>query len=175
MLIFDIETNGLLEDTTQLHCMAVHDTETGAVEGYDPSHAEEGVQHLMDALERGEQIAGHNIIAFDIPALSKLYPDFIVSRAQREQVLDTLILSRLIYSNLETTDLGLMRSGQLPSKLYKSHSLRAWGYRLGEYKGDYGAQENAWETYTLEMLNYCIQDVAVTTKLMERLMRAAYI
>ena len=174
MLIFDIETDGLLDDTTRLHCIAIHDTETGVVEGYDPSHAEEGVQRLMDALERGEQIAGHNIITFDIPVLSKLYPDFIVSRAQREQVLDTLILSRLIYSNLETTDLGLMRSGQLPSKLYKSHSLRAWGYRLGEYKGDYGEQENAWETYSPAMLDYCIQDVVVTAKLMDRLMRAAY-
>lgn len=174
MLIFDIETNGLLEDTTQLHCMAVHDTATGKTIGFDPAHVREGVMRLMGALAVGEEIAGHNIITFDIPALSKLYPDFIVSREQREQVLDTLILSRLIYSNLETTDLGLMRSGQLPSKLYKSHSLRAWGYRLGEYKGDYGEQENAWETYTPEMLDYCIQDVVVTAKLMERLMRAAY-
>ena len=174
MLIFDIETNGLLEDTTQLHCMAVHDTATGKTIGFDPSTVQNGVRLLIDALAQGETIAGHNIITFDIPALSKLYPDFIVSREQREQVLDTLILSRLIYSNLETTDLGLMRSGQLPSKLYKSHSLRAWGYRLGEYKGDYGEQENAWETYTPEMLDYCIQDVAVTVKLMERLMRADY-
>jgi DNA polymerase I-like protein with 3'-5' exonuclease and polymerase domains len=174
MLIFDIETNGLLEDTTQLHCMAVHDTATGKTIGFDPSTVQNGVRLLIDALAQGETIAGHNIIAFDIPALTKLYPNFIVSREQREQVLDTLILSRLIYSNLETTDLGLMRSGQLPSKLYKSHSLRAWGYRLGEYKGDYGAQENAWETYSPAMLDYCIQDVVVTAKLMERLMRAAY-
>ena len=174
MLIFDIETNGLLEDTTQLHCMAVHDTATGKTIGFDPSTVQNGVRLLSDTLAQGETIAGHNIIAFDIPALTKLYPDFVVSREQREQVLDTLILSRLIYSNLETTDLGLMRSGQLPSKLYKSHSLRAWGYRLGEYKGDYGAQENAWDSYTPAMLDYCIQDVVVTAKLMERLMRAAY-
>lgn len=174
MLIFDIETNGLLEDTTRLHCMAVHDTATGKTIGFDPSTVQNGVRLLIDALAQGETIAGHNIIAFDIPALTKLYPNFIVSREQREQILDTLILSRLIYSNLETTDLGLMRSGQLPSKLYKSHSLRAWGFRLGEYKGDYGAQENAWETYSPAMLDYCIQDVVVTAKLMERLMRAAY-
>ena len=174
MLIFDIETNGLLDTTTRLHCMAVHDTSTGKTIGFDPSTVENGVRLLTDALAQGETITGHNIIAFDILALTKLYPNFIVSREQREQVLDTLILSRLIYSNLETTDLGLMRSGQLPSKLYKSHSLRAWGYRLGEYKGDYGEQENAWDSYTPAMLDYCIQDVVVTAKLMERLMRAAY-
>ena len=174
MLIFDIETNGLLEETTKLHCMAICDTATGVIDGYDPSNVEEGVRRLMDALAQGEQIAGHNIISFDLPALSKLYPDFVVSRAQRPQIIDTLILSRLIYSNLETTDLGLMRSGQLPSKLYKSHSLKAWGYRLGEYKGDYGEQENAWETYSPEMLAYCKQDVAVTVKLYARLTKGSY-
>lgn len=174
MLIFDIETNGLLEETTKLHCMAICDTTTGVIDGYDPSNVEVGVRRLSDALAQGEQIAGHNIISFDLPALMKLYPAFIVSRAQRPQIIDTLILSRLIYSSLETTDLGLMRSGQLPSKLYKSHSLRAWGYRLGEYKGDYGEQENAWETYSPEMLAYCKQDVAVTVKLYARLTKGSY-
>ena len=174
MLIFDIETNGLLEETTKLHCMAICDTTTGVIDGYDPSNVEEGVRRLSDALAQGEQIAGHNIISFDLPALSKLYPDFVVSRAQRPQIIDTLILSRLIYSNLETTDLGLMRSGQLPSKLYKSHSLRAWGYRLGEYKGEYGEQEGAWQSYSPEMLDYCKQDVQVTVALYKRLSKGNY-
>lgn len=174
MLIFDIETNGLLEDTTQLHCMAVHDTATGKTIGFDPSTIKNGVRLLMDELAQGEMICGHNIISFDIPALSKLYPNFCVSRERREQVLDTLVLSRLIYSDLETTDLGLMRSGQLPKRLYKSHSLRAWGYRLGEYKGDYGEQENAWDSYTPEMLDYCIQDVVVTVKLYTKLTAHSY-
>ena len=174
MLIFDIETDGLLDGTTRIHCMAIHDTATGKTIGFDPSTIESGVRLLMDELAQGEMICGHNIIAFDIPALSKVYPDFIVSREQREQVIDTLILSRLIYSNLETTDLGLMRSGQLPKRLYKSHSLRAWGYRLGEYKGDYGEQENAWDSYTPEMLDYCIQDVAVTVKLYKKLAAQSY-
>ena len=174
MLIFDIETDGLLDGTTRIHCMAIHDTATGKTIGFDPSTIENGVRLLMDELAQGELICGHNIIAFDIPALSKVYPNFVVSREQREQIVDTLVLSRLIYSNLDTIDLGLMRSDRLPRRLYKSHSLRAWGYRLGEYKGGYGEQENAWETYTPEMLDYCIQDVAVTVKLMERLMRAAY-
>ena len=174
MLIFDIETDGLLDGTTRIHCMAVHDTATGKTVGFDPSTIENGVRLLMDELAQGNTLCGHNIIAFDIPALSKVYPDFIVSREQREQIVDTLVRSRLIYSNLDTIDLGLMRSDRLPRRLYKSHSLRAWGYRLGEYKGDYGEQEGAWEHYTPEMLDYCKQDVKVTTRLMERLQRATY-
>ena len=174
MLIFDIETDGLLDTTTRLHCIAIHDTVTGQTIGYGAGDAEKGVNRLRAALLQGRQITGHNIIAFDIPALEKLYPDFIVTRERRGQIIDTLILSRLIYSNVETTDLGLLKSGQLPSKLYKSHSLRAWGFRLGEHKGDYGEQEEAWEHYTPEMLDYCKQDVAVTVKLYKKLAEQPY-
>jgi hypothetical protein len=28
MLIFDIETDGLLRDVTQIHCLVIHDTDT---------------------------------------------------------------------------------------------------------------------------------------------------
>ena len=174
MLIFDIETDGLLDDTTRIHCLAIHDTVTGQTIGYGAGDVEKGVNRLRVALRQGREIAGHNIIAFDIPALSKVYPDFVVSREQREQIIDTLVLSRLIYSNLDTIDLGLMRSDRLPRRLYKSHSLRAWGYRLGEYKGDYGEQEGAWEHYTPEMLDYCKQDVTVTVKLYAKLASQAY-
>ena len=67
-----------------------------------------------------------------------------------------------------------MRVGKLPKKLYKKHSLKAWGYRLGEYKGDYGEQEGAWQTYSPEMLDYCKQDVQVTVALYKRLTKGSY-
>lgn len=174
MLLFDIETNGLLEETTKLHCMAICDTDTGVIDGYGPAQVHQGVERLMTALKKGVPIGGHNIINFDIPALSKLYPYFVVSRKQRPLVIDTLILSRLIYSNLEQSDLGLMRVGKLPKKLYKKHSLKAWGYRLGEYKGEYGEQEGAWQSYSPEMLDYCKQDVQVTVALYKRLTKGNY-
>ena len=41
--------------------------------------------------------------------------------------------------------------------------LEAWGYRLKCFKGDYGkGHEGSWDTYTPEMLDYCIQDTQVT-------------
>ncbi|MCV5737193.1 hypothetical protein OFN56_35355, partial [Escherichia coli] len=43
----------------------------------------------------------------------------------------------------------------LPPKLLGSHSLKAWGYRLQEYKGDYGEQEDAWTEFSEDMLIYC--------------------
>jgi DNA polymerase I-like protein with 3'-5' exonuclease and polymerase domains len=48
------------------------------------------------------------------------------------------------------------------------HSLKAWGYRLGEYKGEYSG---GWNTFSQEMLDYCVQDTLVTQKLWEAIKR----
>lgn len=174
MLIFDIETDGLLADVRHLHCIAVGDTETGDIQGYDDRHAEEGVKRIQEAIKSGIPIGGHNIIAYDIPVLAKLFPWFHIKRTERHLIYDTLVAARLLYANLETIDLGYLKRRTLPPTLYKSHSLEAWGYRLGILKGDYGKRENAWDTYTDDMLRYCMQDVRVTMTLYERLQKAKY-
>lgn len=175
MLMFDIETNGLLKEVNVLHCMCIYDTENEQMSRYDPTNVVEGVKRLQGALDSGGVICGHNIINYDIPALAKLYPKlFHVSYKQQGQVVDTLVLSRLIYSNIDTIDLGLMKTGKLPKALYKSHKLMAWGYRLGTLKGHYGEQEEAWAVYNPEMLDYNEQDVWVTKALYEKLMKANY-
>lgn len=170
MLIFDIETNGLLKDVNVLHCMCVFDTEEQKMYRFDPSNVLDGVKMLQGAIDNGVQICGHNIINYDCPALEKLYPhDFHISYEQHKYVVDTLVLARLIYSNIDTIDLGLMKANRLPRKFYKSHKLAAWGYRLGILKGTYGEQEDAWAVYVPEMLEYNEQDVRVTTALYEKL------
>lgn len=174
MLVFDIETDGLLPVVSKLYCISIGDTETGEIQAYDPEHAKDGVRRLLSHLRRGGQICGHNVINYDIPALEKLFPWFRLTRADEGGVRDTLVLARLIYSNIENIDLGLMKKGVLPSKLYKSHTLKAWGYRLGVHKGEYGEQEEAWDEYTPEMLAYNEQDVRVTMALFDKLDAAKY-
>ena len=175
MLMFDIETNGLLKEVNVLHCMCIYDTETDTMHRFDPTKVADGVAMLQNEITSGGKICGHNIINYDIPALEKLYPEtFHISYAQQEQVVDTLVLARLIYSNIETIDLGFMKSGKLPKPLYKSHKLMAWGYRLGVLKGTYGEQEDAWAVYNPEMLDYNEQDVWVTKALYDKLMAKPY-
>lgn len=175
MLIFDIETDGLLKNVKVLHCMCIYDTKTAKMLRFDPTNVEEGVKMLQQELDDNGEICGHNIINYDIPALEKLYPEiFKVSYDQHSQVVDTLVLARLIYSNIETIDLGLMKSGKLPKVYYKSHKLMAWGYRLGELKGTYGEQEDAWAVFNPEMLDYNEQDVRVTKALYDKLMSKPY-
>ena len=108
-------------------------------------------------LEVADILVGHNIIGFDIPVIKKLYPWFSPSGT----IIDTLILSRLYHPNLLDID---KKSKKIPEKLYGRHSLEAYGYRLGEYKGDF-AKETDWKEWSQEMQDYCVQDVVVTNKL----------
>ena len=155
MYIFDIETDGLLEDATKVHCIVMFDTESEFTSKFGPTEIEGALEILRDA----DAIGGHNVMAYDIPVLKKLYNfDYY------GQVFDTLVASRLIWPNLKEKDL-LKRT--VDNNLIGSHSLKAWGQRLKFNKGAYGEQEDAWDTYTPEMLDYCEQDVLLNVKLYE--------
>lgn len=174
VLYFDIETDGLLDTVSKLHCMCIYDDVSDKMYRYNPDTVSDGVKMLIKAVNNNVHICGHNIINFDIPALEKLYPEFRVPYDKHYLIVDTLVVARLVYSNIDTIDLGLMRSGKLPKPLYKSQSLKAWGYRLGELKGTYGEQEEAWAVYNDEMLDYNEQDVIVTKALADKLNKAHY-
>ena len=100
MLFFDIETNGLYYSVTKAHCMVIIDQD-GNISKYRPHEVQEGAKRLLDALAGGDFICGHNVINYDIPVLEKLYPDFVVDRKYRPQVIDTLVIARLIYGNIK--------------------------------------------------------------------------
>ena len=52
----------------------------------------------------------------------------------------------------------------MPLQLYGRHSLEAYGYRLGEYKGNFGKLTD-WSDWSQDMEDYCKQDVNVTRRL----------
>ena len=158
MLIFDLETNGLLNDLTAIHCLAIHDTNTGETVAYNDCGTKDPIVRGVTRLEEADRIAGHNIISFDIPAIKKLFPFF-----KEPEVLDTLLLSRLYHPNMLNIDKNHQWK-HMPVQLYGRHSLESYGYRLGEYKGCF-AKDTDWQDWSQEMEDYCIQDVVVTTKL----------
>ena len=162
MLIFDLETDGLLDDVTTVHCAVIQNTDTGYVRTYDPTQIAEALQ----VLESADKIGGHNVMAYDLPVLMKLY-----NFNYYGQVFDTLVASRLIWPNMKEKD---MLKRTVDNKSIGSHSLKAWGQRLKFHKGDYGEQDEAWDTYSPEMLEYCIQDVALNVKLYELILSKEY-
>ncbi len=117
----------------------------------------------MNRLEVANEIVGHNIISFDIPAIQKIYPWF----QPKGKVTDTLVCSRLIWTDLMARDIkSKTKKTLLEHKLVGRHSLKAWGYRLGVLKGSFG-ETTDWSEYTEEMGEYCKQDVEVTVALLD--------
>jgi DNA polymerase-1 len=88
---------------------------------------------------------GHNLMNYDIPAVERLLGVKVSGK-----VTDTLVLSRLYNPQLDG-----------------GHSLDAWGQRLKFPKGDY----YDWSALTPEMVEYCQQDVRVTERVYEVLVK----
>lgn len=152
-LVFDLEANGLLEDASLIHCLVLKNIDTGEVQKFEPSKVEQGLKILMQA----DEVIGHNVIGYDIPLASKLYPWFSIAE---DKATDTLILSRLLFADLGDLDRANGRISE--SKLIGSHSLKAWGQRLQFPKDEY---VGGWEQFSEEMLDYNARDVEVTERL----------
>ena len=102
----------------------------GTSHTFDNTQIEEGIKFLQEA----DTLIGHNIIGYDIPVLEKLYDAKFNCKIE-----DTLVMSRLFNPVREN-----------------GHSLKAWGWRVGCLKQE---QPEDFDSYTPEMLEYCIQDV----------------
>ena len=68
----DIETDGLLDILTKVHCLVLQDVDTEEVFSYGPNEIQEG----LDRMKGADRLIFHNGINFDFPALEKVYPDF---------------------------------------------------------------------------------------------------
>lgn len=157
--IFDIETDGFLDECTKIHCIALT-----TPNGDTSLFAQDDVPLALHYLSNAECIVGHNIIGFDIPVIEKLYPGW----KTQARIRDTLVLSRLAFGDLITTDAA---SEKVNKKMWGSHSLEAWGYRLGSLKGEFNHPETDWSVYTQEMGDYCVQDSVVNLHLAHHIER----
>lgn len=163
--IADLESDGLLDTITKVHCIVLRHVETDEVQTYGPDEIKAALFTLMNA----EEVIGHNFIAYDLPALQKVYPKFKLLG----KLTDTLVLSRLCAANIADKDAVriIKKPDTFPRRLTGSHSLKAWGLRLGDFKDDYSG---GWENYSQEMMDYCVQDTQVTKVLYEYLMSRGF-
>ncbi len=157
-LVFDLETDGLLYEVSTIHCMAIYDTEKETTMVYNDQGTMEPILRGLQRLQDSDCIVGHNIIGYDIPVIRKLYPWF-----NNDKSIDTLILSRLFHPDMVALD-KRKNWKHMPLQMYGRHSLESYGYRLGEYKGNF-SKTTDWKEWSQEMEDYCVQDVKVTTKL----------
>jgi len=134
-MIFSCDIEADGINPTQVWCIVAQDIHTKNIFKFTP----DTLDQFNRWLTRVDTLIFHNGIAYDVPVLKRLlHTDFT-----KIQIEDTMIMSQI-------TD--PRRDG--------GHSLRSWGDRLGYDKGDH----EDWSQFSQEMLDYCVRDVEITTK-----------
>jgi DEAD/DEAH box helicase domain-containing protein len=149
VLTFDIETTNTFDEVgspdpadLDLAVVCVHDSDSGETTSY----FKEELDKLWPLMEKADVLVGWNSDHFDIPLLNK-------------------------YTEL---DLNKIKSLDLMNELKKSVGRRikldhVAEATLGENKSAHGLQAIVWwrNGEKQKVVNYCIQDVAVTRKIYE--------
>ena len=161
--VFDIETDGLVEEATTVHSLVMKDLDDEKVYSYATGKAYNSIAKGLVRLSKAEVIVGFNSIRFDLPVLFKLHPEFgsdVDINSPDICHLDLLVCSRLIWTDMYDRD---VKQGKTPPLLRGRHSLKSWGYRLGMLKGEYPVED--FGEWTQDMQTYCERDVDITYRL----------
>ena len=162
-ILFDIETDGLLSELTKVHSLVLIDLDTGDLVSCADQEGYRSIEEGIDILYGAKLLVGHNIQGFDLPALHKTH-QFDTDA----ELHDTLIMSRLIWSDLKHNDFRFLeKNPEFPKNLIGSHSLKAWGYRLGNHKDEY---DGGWDAWSKDMQDYCEQDTRANLTFYEKIL-----
>lgn len=139
--VFDIETDGLLESLTKIHCLSYSKITNGEVvdKGSFTDYEE-----MKTFLLNQEILVGHNIVRFDVPAIEKVLGITVNCRK-----VDTLALSWYLW----------------PTR--SRHGLEVWGYELGVKKPEI----EDWNNLNIrDYIFRCESDVDINTLLLSKIM-----
>ena len=125
---------------TKIHCIVAKDLQTSQMLVWDDHNLNE----FKDWSKSMDRFVMHNGVSFDAPNLNRL----LGTEIKLDQIIDTLVLSQLF---------NPMREG--------GHSLQAWGKILNFPK----MEQEDFTTYTEDMLEYCKNDVELTSQVYDKL------
>lgn len=135
ILFADCEGNDFLDNIEKMWTIQLAEGVDGEVIVYADQQGYPPISEGLAKLKAAEKVAFHNAFGFDFFAINKLYPDTL----RREQIIDTLIISRLM-------DSTAMR-----------HSLADLGEALGFRKGHH----DDFTQFSEAMVKYGKQDVRI--------------
>lgn len=173
--LFDIEANGF--QPTVIHCMVIMEAESNfKLTCRTPLE----IQHGLRILEQADTAVAHYGLGYDFPVIERL-GGYRPKEGQLRR--DSLVMCQMLFGDIkETFDLAAKAAAkdrkakdividfEFKGRYLGSHSLEAWGYRLGKSKGDYAEIMkkqglDPWAEVNDEMVEYCEDDVAVLKKL----------
>lgn len=135
LLFADCEGDNYLDDITRMWTIQIAEGTDGDVVVYADQPGYPPIREALEKLKTADKVVFHNAFGFDFFAINKLYPGTL----RREQIIDTLIISRLM-------DSTAMR-----------HSLADLGEALGFPKGHH----DDFSRFSEEMVVYGKQDVRI--------------
>lgn len=139
-VIFDIESDGLLDTVTKIHCLSYAKYVRGELVEEDTLV---NYEDMSDFLFWNKTLCGHNIIRYDIPVLEKI----LGVNLNSHRLIDTLALSWYLY----------------PMK--KKHGLEQWGDELGVKKPEI----EDWTNLKIEdYIHRCESDVKINSLLFSK-------
>ena len=117
-LVLDLESDGLYDSVTVIHCIVIHDIYANQTYKYGPTDITAALEHLANA----DVLIGQNILFYDIPVLQKLFPDTVKFRGR---IIDTLICTQLIWPKEVLYDLDTEQYPEVPKNLKGRAGLKA--------------------------------------------------
>lgn len=151
--VADTESDGFLDEATLLWCVSSIDygEEDDKVRHFGPTDIDRALVHLHDA----DVLVGHNFNEHDIPLLKKLYG---WEPKSHQIIIDTLVYSRMLNPK-RPRPYGYTGKG--------THSIEAWGHRLGRAKPDH----EDWTKYSEDMKVRCNEDAIINLLVLMELER----
>ena len=143
--IYDIESDGLLDNATKIHCLSIcWRDNTGTIHHKSTTDYEEMKKFFLNPdLTK----VGHNITLYDERLISKLLK--IDTLQSKNQIIDTLALSWFLF----------------PERM--KHGLEEWGKDLGLHKVEIKDWKNL---SSVEYIHRCEVDTEINLKLYENCM-----
>ena len=141
ILTFDIETDGLLHECTQVFILVAQDVNTGTIYTFtDHDEKYPSISDGLGFLNMADALVGHNIIGFDLPALKQILG---WEPLERVKLYDTWVISQIC-----------------SYKRSHKQGLAGWGEKFNYPKIEF----DDFSQYSDEMRKYCTRDVELNTR-----------
>lgn len=153
-MIFDLETDGLIETCTTIHCASFYDLHNNSLLSFYPG-GQKDITKLRDFIRdrlSDNLWIGHNILKFDREVLKKL----LDIELPEQLCQDTLIWSQMLWPDIP-----------IPQGCRGRHSLEAWGVRFGVPKPIH----EDWSKFSKEMLHRNKEDVNINVRLWQKVIK----
>jgi len=168
--VYDIETPFItdkgIKAISEIYCIAVALIIDGVASpakiytNYWTTYSNGSLLEAINIMNNADIICAHNGVGFDDIVIRNVLEVNI-----KQTMYDTLILSKVMFSKDELFEIDAKLD--IPKDLWASFSLKAFGYRLGNYKIQYDEFDNG---LTKELCTYCKRDTDLTAQLILHLM-----